>query len=307
MFNAGVYLTECVDSVLGQSFKNLEVILIDDGSTDDSLQRIKDLAVREERVRFHSQNNSGSAVARNKGIELAQGRWIAFIDADDVWHPEKLSLQLALLKAADEPLVSFTNFAFWEEVAGAGFGDADDEFAGAHSECSFPEVALNGPEYVYHVLLQDVFVWTSTVVAPRASLLDVGGFDPTLRKGQDYDLWLKLSQQLRFIRRPEVMALYRQHADNITASHNPINFAATILERAILTYGLTSPDGAAVAQPLMHARLQKMWRDHADRSASFGDFPTALHSQKRALSYGWGVRGAVRYLELLGRRVLADR
>lgn len=83
VYNTGEYLSRCLDSILNQTYKNIEVIIIDDGSTDDSLKIIREYAKRNSAIKYFTQNNSGQATARNKGIKYADGEYIMFVDSDD--------------------------------------------------------------------------------------------------------------------------------------------------------------------------------------------------------------------------------
>ena len=93
-FNCEKYIAECIDSVLNQSYQDFEIIIIDDGSTDGTVKTVS--GYEDDRIKlFHQEGNSGSGAARNYGVEKASGQWIAFVDADDTWLPDKLQKQLA--------------------------------------------------------------------------------------------------------------------------------------------------------------------------------------------------------------------
>src|SRR5208283_2367398 len=94
-YNCGRYICETVESALGQTYSPVEIIVVDDGSTDDTRER---LTTYGDRVRYIYQQNTGPAVARNRGVQDAQGDWIAFLDADDLWLPYRLELQVELLR-----------------------------------------------------------------------------------------------------------------------------------------------------------------------------------------------------------------
>lgn len=104
VYNAAATVEQTVASVLNQTFQSFELIIIDDGSTDDSLARLKTLMTRDERIRLASRKNGGVSSARNLGVELGKAPYVAFIDADDIWDPEKLSYHVALHR--DDPMVA---------------------------------------------------------------------------------------------------------------------------------------------------------------------------------------------------------
>jgi glycosyltransferase involved in cell wall biosynthesis len=111
VFNGERYLRECLDSILGQSYQALQVIVVDDGSIDRTAQIARSYG---RRVLLLQQPNRGSAAAKNMGIRPAKGEYIGFLDADDVWHPEKLGLQMARLRERTEIDLCFTRFEnFW--------------------------------------------------------------------------------------------------------------------------------------------------------------------------------------------------
>ena len=111
VFNGERYLRECLDSILGQSYRTLQVIVVDDGSTDRTAEIARSYGSR---VLLLHQPNRGSAAAKNMGIRAAQGEYISFLDADDVWQPEKLRLQMARLEERIEIDLCFTRFEnFW--------------------------------------------------------------------------------------------------------------------------------------------------------------------------------------------------
>ena len=100
-YNAAQYIAETMDSVLAQTYPDWEMIVVDDGSTDDSVEIVSDYCRRDARVRLARQSNQGSASARNNGIRQAEGRYIALLDADDLWDPDFLKEQIAFMKAGN--------------------------------------------------------------------------------------------------------------------------------------------------------------------------------------------------------------
>lgn len=172
VYNAEEFLAETMESVLKQSYTAFEFLLIDDCSTDTSAKMIKDFAKKDARVKYIKlAENSGAAVARNKGLEEAQGRFIAFVDSDDLWHPEKLEKQLTYMKSEDK---AFT-YTKYERISEQG------EFLGAPA---FPS-RLN-----YAGLLKNTAIACSTVVIDRTV---IGDFRmPLVRKGQDTATWLQI-------------------------------------------------------------------------------------------------------------------
>lgn len=204
VFNAEKYLEETVKSVQNQTYQNWELFLIDDGSTDDSLKIAKNLAKTDKRIKVISIKNSGAAVARNTGIEKASGRYLCFIDADDLWKPEKLEKQLKFMQtpkeattsAEDGIAFSFTSYAFADE-AGKENG----------------KVAHAPKTITYKQALKNTTIFTSTVMFDLEKLSKDDVMMPNVRRGQDTATWWKvlktipkaygLDEPLSIYRRPE--------------------------------------------------------------------------------------------------------
>lgn len=179
-YNCGAYLTEAVASVLGQTVSDLELIVVDDGSTDDSRERVA--AFRDERLRYAWQPNAGQTVAKNHGVRLAVGEFIGFCDGDDYWYPEKLAVQLPLFEG--DPRVG---------VVYSGIDTID----GAGRRLDVPERPRFRGDVLDAMFLTN-FVPFGTAVVRAACLARVGAFDETLRMGIDWDLWLRVSAHYRF-------------------------------------------------------------------------------------------------------------
>src|SRR5262245_22134264 len=175
-YNSGPLVVEAVRSVLAQSRPAAEIIVIDDGSTDDTRERLADFASQ---IRYIHQPNQGVAAARNHGVRAASCEWVAFLDADDVWHPRKLEYQLVALEARPDLVLLGTATLDWPV-------------------CSWPADALNGPRQPIQVewkrLLVKNYFTTSSVMVRRSILEQAGPFDTTLQGPEDYDLWLRIAE-----------------------------------------------------------------------------------------------------------------
>lgn len=277
-FNSADYIDEALQSALAQQGVDIEVIVVDDGSKDDTVARVKAYG---DRVRLVEQANQGSAVARNRGVAEARAAYIAFLDADDYWHPHKLARQWALAQAG-KPLV-YARFSLWEPDAAGRFPDAAPHLADCQAQGRVSQPPPDG--WIYIDLLLDCQVWTTTVLARKDLLQKVGGFDPALRKGQDYDLWLRLAQEAEWHAVPESLALYRLHGQNITRSVKPDNFEYTILSGAVRRWGLENRDGRRLAPALMQARLARSARTFADAHFQAGSYEVAARFYRISLGH----------------------
>ncbi len=187
-YNYGHFVADAVESVLAQTYDQLEVIVIDDGSTDDTFRR---LAPFSSRIRYVYQRNRGLSAARNTGIKLANGEWIALLDADDVWHPEKIRTQLAAI-VPFEPV-----------------GLVGSPSAPSRSKESFPAATVR-PLSVRSFLLCAPTGPSGTLI--RRECFDaVGLFDETLTSVEDRDIWLRVTSRFPAVLVDSPCWWYRPH------------------------------------------------------------------------------------------------
>lgn len=273
-FNAERYVAATLLAVLAQAGAELEVIVVDDGSTDGSAALVE----REfPQVRLIRRANAGVAAARNAGIAAATADWIAFCDADDIWLPGKLAAQFEAMAAAADCRMSYTAWAVWTSDAPAPDADelarlTDDarEWSGASG-------------WLYPELLLDCVVWTSTVLIRRDVLDEVGVFDTSLRIGEDYDLWLRSSRATRIERVARPLALYRQHPASITRGVPRDNYRGRVVQRAIDTWGLAGPDGRLANADSVRDGLASSWSQFAYAQLEAGHRSAARLSARQAL------------------------
>lgn len=191
-YNMGKYVGLAVESVLAQNYPAIEVIVIDDGSTDDTPEVLSKYR-EDSRVKLIRQENAGQTVAKNRGVQVAQGEYIAFCDADNLWLPNKLSRQIKFFNDQNDIAVVYGDISLI---------DADGN----------PLPTTQAKRYSGKItgrLLVDNFVTFNTALVSRRVLEDVGGFDESLRMGIDYDLWLRISVNHRFHYLAEPLVLYR--------------------------------------------------------------------------------------------------
>ena len=197
--NGQATIGEAVASVLAQTRGDLELIVVDDGSTDGTREVLA--AVSDRRLRMLSTPGLGPAASRNRGIEHAAANTIAFIDADDVWLPEKLETQLAALDANAVAAVAYCWTDYVDEAGGYVCPDSRPVF----------------DRDVYEQLLTRNFIDSgSNVVVRKRALLDVGCFDESLPVVEDWDLYIRLAARHAFVCAPVVLVHYRLSAASLT-------------------------------------------------------------------------------------------
>jgi len=192
-YNMGQYLPDAVQSVLDQTWTNLEVVVIDDGSTDDTPERMAELAAADGRVVYVRTPNQGQPKAKNAGINKAKGNFIAFCDGDDQWRKDKLELQMP---------------QFNDPEVGVVYSDVS-YFDGDGAELDKAQDGGRVSGFVTNQLLIKNFVPFGTAVIRRACVEQDGMFDETLPMGIDWDLWLRYSVRWKFLHVPEPTYRYR--------------------------------------------------------------------------------------------------
>ena len=198
VYNAEKFIVTTVNSVLKQSYNNLEVILIDDCSTDNTSSLIE--SINDDRVRYYKlEKNGGAAVARNKGINLAEGRYIAFLDSDDVWEQDKLQKQIIFMQENN------SYFCY------SGASTIDE---GGNSLNKIRKVK---PIVTYKKLLKNTMIITSTVVIDRNV---TGQFQmANFRSGQDYSTWLMILRKFGSAKGiNEPLARYRNTSNSLSSN-----------------------------------------------------------------------------------------
>lgn len=198
-YNSARYLAEAIQSVLDQSYADFEIIVVNDGSTDETEAVVKGFS--DERIRYFAQENKGVGAARNVGLRLARGEYVAFLDADDLFLPEKLSRQVEFL--LQDPSVDLV-FSGWEYINAEGkILGVEEPWKYRSSVLGVEDVLMGGGAPVHAVLVR------------RRCLENVGGFDEAMRAYEDSDLWLRLAVDgCRMVLQSGVVCQYRLHDKN---------------------------------------------------------------------------------------------
>jgi len=186
VYNRGSTLPHCLKSILNQSFKDFELWIIDDGSTDNTAQVFHNF--KDPRLKYFYQANQGVSVARNRGIGLALGDFIAFCDSDDFWEPKKLEAQLALLEKEKTLWVHSQEIWIRNQIR-----------VNPHKKHAKPQGRI------YLSCLPLCVVSPSSVVIHKNIFKQVGLFDPFLTMAEDYDLWLRIASQFEISLAPQFL------------------------------------------------------------------------------------------------------
>lgn len=249
-YNCAAYLGRAIDSILSQTFDDYEIVIVDDGSTDDTTHVLDRYTSR---VRYHHQSNQGLSAARNAALALAMGDLIAYLDADDVWAPQKLERQVAYLDANRECGIVHSDFAIIDE---------DDRIL--HHSYNAEKARPVPAGYCVLDLLRRCHIQVPTVVERRECLLRVGMFDGRLRVAQDYFHWMALAMagySVGYI--PESLAMYRRRKGSLYGNQK------ALLEDMVLGFDTLLSDKTlgrrfgAEARRIAQERLYESRRDLA--------------------------------------------
>lgn len=202
VYNKAGFLEKTLTSVLNQRFNDFELLLINDGSTDDSLAIIQQFS--DPRIRLINQSNQGVSSARNKGIEQAKADYLAFLDADDLWQPNHLeTLHQYCVLLPHESLFNTAKTI-----------DTGNQLIPAHY--AFAQTADYEVLNFFEASRIEPVLWTSSVVIKKSALNAVGLFDPSIQSGQDLDLWIRLGMKFPVVFIWQRTACYTYAADSLS-------------------------------------------------------------------------------------------
>lgn len=265
-FNATCTIAKAVESVLAQTFRDLEIIVVDDGSTDDTAAIA---AAYRDRIIYIYQENQERAAARNRGLAEASGEYVAFLDADDLWAPAKLERQVAVLDAHPEVLVVYSQATV---IDGAG----RPRLSGYR-----PRTLGSGPDepaFMLDRLVLSNCVPMSTSVARLTAVRESGGFDVRFRYPEDWDLWLRLASRGRFTFLAEPLASYRVESEERAAAAVA---SEPVVAQGLLVIGKAS--AAGLAPELRAAAAGRLYVRAAVAACVLGDVELARSYFARAV------------------------
>ena len=289
-YNVAPYIGETLRSVFAQTFTDYEVIVVNDGSPDTEQFELE-LQPFIDRLRYVKQENLGASAARNEGLRSAQGEFIAFLDADDLWLPSYLEEQIKFISEHGCDLVCADSKILGDPArVYKTFMDALMESAPAIGRVTF--LGLVSAEQC---------LITSGIVVRRQLVFDVGLFDEALRNAQDFDLWLRLAKHgARLMYRRQALLCYRHRSDSLTGDE--INSHARelrVLDKVERSYDLTPAERAEVF-PVIRSRTSILEFELGKLHLAHGDIELARSSFAKSgnAKRSWKPRVALWFLRL---------
>jgi glycosyltransferase involved in cell wall biosynthesis len=261
--NRASLIGQTLDSVARQTFRDFEVIIVDDGSTDDTAKLVRN---RDETYRYVYQEQRGASAARNLAVREARGQLVAFLDSDDLWLPEFLGEVVGAIQVQPDAALGYSDFRTMDAYGRILRGHRKRQHGGR----------------VTSKLFASIFIHTSCVVAKREVILDGGGFDVRLEATEDYDLWLRLSLKYPFVSVPKPLCLRRTHNGSLSRNGNVNNLRrkAQLLEDFYARHG----DGTIPAD-LARRRLAQTYFTAAKANARSRNFTESANLLRRSMQY----------------------
>ena len=237
-YNGERFIADTLRAVLAQSHPAVEIIVVDDGSSDGTCQVVQATAPR---AQLLQQQNARVSAARNKGLGAARGEFVIFLDQDDIWHPEQLARQVAWMQQHTEFGAVVCRYHHWHPEGTAYPVPATiwPPDPGLVTEPDFTG-------WVYHQFLFDCWALTSGTLIRKSAIETAGAFDISLPYSEDWDLWLRLSQQVPFALLQWPPVLYRQHPVQGSREVRRRDYRTQLLLGHARIHGLKSRDGRAM-------------------------------------------------------------
>ncbi|HSB70234.1 MAG TPA: glycosyltransferase [Candidatus Methylomirabilis sp.] len=268
--NYAGFVREAIDSVLAQTYRDVEVVVVDDGSTDDTAAVLDAYGARIRRIH---QEQRGLPAARNAGIRASRGRLVGFLDSDDLWCAEKLGHQVPVLESTPSAGMVYCDTELFEDAAGTSLG---------RHGATVPHVSGQ----VLPALVLGNFILSPTPLVRREVLERVGLFDERLKSSEDWDLWLRIAcgHEIAYVDR--VLTRYRFHGRNMHKNQgrmldSQLQVLEKLFARADLPACVSGLRGLAFGQVHVHFGVNYFWNDQfAEARRELG---RALRSNPRLL------------------------
>ena len=269
-YNAAGTLAETLASVAAQTYRDFELVVVDDGSTDETPSLLARHEAMWPWLRWTRQANAGASAARMRAVGMARGEFIAFLDSDDLWLPDKLALQMAAFDRNQSTALVFTDERDFSEAVDAALSRFQQK----------PPARGR----VLDSLFYGNYILNSTVMVRKDALLDAGGLNPSQRVHEGIDLWLRIAEQHDFDYVDKVLVRYRVRADSI--SHADL-LACQRRDLEIMDYWMARrPDLFAAGSPRIRQRRAGIFERMGRTLLSRGDYRGSRMAYRQAIRLG---------------------
>lgn len=267
-FNRSKLLKECVDSLLSQTHRDLEIIIVDDGSTDGTQQTVTGIAQKDNRVKYYSRPHLGAQAARNFGLTKATGDFICFFDSDDMWPPDYIETMVKALNTRPDFGAAYSRIMRY----------SDGEIVGQYGAIANPPSG-----YITADLFSGKpFILPSSAIFRKDAWADIF-WDEALKNRQDFDVFLRISTRIKFAYIPDTYAIHRKHnnAISVMAAKDVFDDGPRVMERFYFRLGGKS----YMPKKWAFRRLSHRYRHFAMRNFRAGNRTASILLLKRALFY----------------------
>jgi glycosyltransferase involved in cell wall biosynthesis len=284
-YNRAGFLVKAINSVVTQSFQDWELIVWDDGSTDETRRIVE--TINDSRISYHFSENFGVAYARNRAIEKSSTKYIAFLDSDDQWLANKLSMQVAAMEENPDVDLLFTNFInvnIQKETEEVEF----EKYASEMSRLRVDE-RYNNIKVVKNLFLECIvkenFIATDTVLLKRVLLENIGGFNETLRNSEDFELWWRAGLSNAGIAYVDEVHLIRNKPpDSLSCSSSQATLH--VLKALDLCASQATNTGRSYLVPMLNAKYRNAWQYLIRVNGTSGNISAAFHAFLNSIKYG---------------------
>lgn len=251
VYNSEKFIRDAIDSVLNQTYRDFEIIVADDGSTDSTTEILKEY---DDKIRWKSQENKGPASAKNFGISMAKGKYITFLDSDDVFMPDRLEQQVDYLNKHPAVGLVYSDYYQIDEK-----GETTRLISHSKENAS---------------LIQQNYVPTSGVMCRRECIDTLGAFDENLGSNYDWDMWLRISEKYPIYCIPKPLFKYKVHGGNISLTRpNRLDYERRVkillLEKAYERRGKPSWLKFKIVRAKIERKIGKIWPLSDERLSGF--------------------------------------
>jgi len=273
-YNRAHVVGEAIDSVLAQTYRDFEIIVVDDASTDNTQEVLaRYLSEHGERIRYiRRETNGGAGAARNDGIRVSTGEFIAFLDSDDLYLPARLHAAVEFLDHRPKYEAAYSNYAT----------------VGPHGELpargALRSRGLFPSGHIFREILKHVVVCTDVITVRRSAILKAGLFDETLRRAEDFEYWARLSRVSQIGFHPDVLAVIRP----FIAGHRDLRALSSAVPGAASDKLLRATPALKPAEArILRAQVAPAYRWRGTLLWRFGRRREARAWFRRALAYAW--------------------